>query len=356
MTERIQTITTLEGLRSFLRTQERQLTETFVFLPAGLLSRSYPGDRIVSVISDMMSLVNRVNLTRHLVNDALQKVTVTVRYRPCARMLTAWKTGRRASLSATEQQALQAADALVRSIRARRSDYLEQLYLLYSYVGGAIRYRSGMSTARSDAFCRYTDCDSVLLNREGNCQGHSEVMYLCGSMLGFTMSVQCGESGGGGHCWNTVSFGRYTYAMDATAKVTGEERNPTLKNTIHFLMGQREAAENGLRCSALQQVVTLSPVLAPAHDVYHLLGVDFSDADAAARYAWRQYIAGEKQVQLRISARGVSLEAFSAAMKRVASEPALQREIFGVRHGSLGYSVGGIAKANALYATVAWKE
>ena len=166
----------------------------------------------------------------------------------------------------------------------------------------------------------------------------------------------CGESGGGGHCWNTVSFGRYTYAMDATAKVTGEERNPTLKNTIHFLMGQREAAENGLYCTPVQQVAPLTPCLAPEHDIYRILGVDFPGADEAARYAWKQYLTGEARVQLRISARGMSLETFSAAMKRVASEPALQREIFGARHGSLGYSVGGIAKANALYATVAWKE
>lgn len=355
MSDNILTIQTLEGLKSYLRTQERQLTETFTFLPKGALARSYPGDRIVSVISDIMSLVNKVSITRHLVNDVLQKLTVTVRYRPCVRMLTAWRSGRRSALTASEQQALQTAEALVRSIRARRSHYLEQLYLLYTYVGGAITYRSGYSSNGSDAFLRYTDCDSVLLRREGNCQGHSEVMYLCGSMLGFTMGIQCGESGGGGHCWNTVAIGHCTYAMDATAKVTGEERAPTLKNTIHFLMGQREAMENGLSCTSLQQVANLTPTLAPEHDIYRILGMDFTTADAAARYAWKRYIAGERQVQLRISARGVTLTTLSAAMKSVASEPAIQQQIFSQRRGNLGYSVEGIAKASALYATVTWK-
>ena len=355
MTQTIVMLQSLDGLRRYLRTQERQLTETFTFLPAGALARSFPGEEITAVISDMMSLVNKVSVTRHLVDGRLQKLTVTVRYRPCVRMLTAWKTGRRASLTVQEQQALQTADALVRSIRARRSDYLEQLYLLYSYVGGAIRYRSAPGSSRSDAFWRYTDCDSVLMHREGNCQGHSEVMYLCGSMLGFTMGIQCGDSGGEGHCWNTVSFGRCTYAMDATAKVKGEEKNPTLKNTIHFLMGQREAAENGLYCTPVQQVAPLTPCLAPEHDIYRILGVDFPGADEAARYAWKQYLTGEARVQLRISARGMTLKAFSAAMKRAAAEPAMQEAIFRNRSGSLGYSVDGIAKVNALYVTVTWK-
>lgn len=355
MTETIMTIQTLEGLKSYLHAKERTLTESFTFLPKGTLARSYPGEKIISAISDAMSFVNKVSITRHMVNHVLQKLTVTVRYRPCVRMLAAWKSGRRTQLTVSEQQALQTAEALVRSIRARRSNYLEQLYLLYSYVGSTITYRSGRAAQGTDAYRRYTDCDSVLLRREGNCQGHSEIMFLCGSMLGFTMGIQGGESNGGGHCWNTVSIGRHTYAMDATAKINGEEKNPTLKNTIYFLMGQREADENGLHCTALQQVAVLSPTLAPEHDIYRILGMDFSTADAAARYAWNRYIAGERQVQLRISARGVTPETFSAAMKRVASEPALQKQIFSCRSGNLGYYVGGVTQPAALYVTVEWK-
>lgn len=355
MTATLTKLNTPEALRAYLARKERARAEEFDILPEGALAARWPDEKLMNAIIDMMSLTNQCRITRHLLGGTLQKVTVRVRYRPCVRMADAWKSNSTAALTQKELDGLRVAQGIARDIALRRRDPLERLYLLYGYVSGSIRYRT-TDPHNEAAFLRLTAADEVLKTHEGNCQGHSEVMYLLGSMLGYSMGLQSGVSDGEDHCWNTVRLGRHVYTMDATAKITGEERRPTLKNSIHFLMGAREAGENGLFCRPEQVSVELSPSLSQQHDIYHLLGTDFRSEADAARCAWQRRIAGERSIQLRISSGIVTQQSFMLAMKAAASDPAIQQQLFRSGGRSVSYRVQSVSRPRALYATVEWDD
>lgn len=353
MTAKLTKLSTPEALRTYLARKEQARAEEFDILPEGALAARWPGEQLMNAIIDMMSLTNQCRITRHMLGSTLQKMTVRVRYRPCVRMADAWKSNSTAALTQGELDGLRIAQGIAHDIALRRRDPLERLYLLYGYVSGSICYRT-TNPHNQAAFLRLTAADEVLKTHEGNCQGHAEVMYLLGSMMGYPMGLQSGVSDGEDHCWNTVRLGRHVYAMDATAKITGEERRPTLKNSIHFLMGAREAAENGLTHRPEQFTVQLSPSLSPQHDIYHLLGTDFRTEAAAAHYAWQRRIAGERSVQLRITARAVTQQSFMHAIKEAAADPAIQQQLFRSGSRSVAYRVQTVSRPSALYATVEW--
>ena len=352
MSNSVTTISTLSSLKYYLSRKENLLEETFEFLPTGALLSRYGYDGMVSLISDLMSMVNKVSITTHTVNKVPQRLVVTVRYRACARMLKAWQTGRHQQLTATERQALQMAMSITQQVGQRKGEPLEKLYLLYSYVNSTVQYQRGDEKRDAAGFVRLTGADHVLLNRMGNCQGYAEVMYLCGSMLGFRMGVQCGYSKGKGHCWNVVEMGNHVYALDASVTFN-TERKHVLSNCSHFLMGQREATAAQLTCRPEQEVQRLSVTLAPAHDYYRRLGRSFDSLRQGARFAWKQFIAGEKETPLRLDGHGVTLQHFSSAMDLAGDDPDIQKEIF--RRGkSVRYRIQGTESNGALYVTVAW--
>lgn len=355
MSNAVRQITTSAELRSWVRQLESQRVTSFTFLPGGALARRCPGGDVGGLVMDLMPLVRSIRTTVSTQNDVVTQVKCDVGYHACVTMLDAWRTRRVSSLTETEQQALRKADEIVRTITGRRGKPMEQLHLLYSYIGSAIEYTPG--DEHTQEFKLLTNAAATLLRKIGNCQGFAGVMYLLGGMMGFRVSLQGGRSTAGGHMWNVIDVGQQRYAMDCSAAaVARSEKRQMISDYASFLMGKQEAAENGLTWTAEMETAPIADSLAPAHDFYHACRTDFTDVDTAARELWRRRIAGDAKTRLRIRARSkVTLDELVKAMKTVADEPEMNREIFSKIQGDVSYGLRGGNAGKVLYATVEWK-
>ena len=355
MSNAVRTISTVAALKAWVRQLESQRVEEFSFLPAGALLARCPGGDVGSLVMALMPRVCSVHTTMSNQGGQLKEVRCRVTYHACVRMLDAWRSHSTAKLPAEELQAVQQAQTIVRSIASRRKRPIEQLYMLYSYVGATINYKAG--DERTAEFRLLTSAAQALLRRIANCQGFAGVMYLLGGMLGFRMELQSGRSTAGGHMWNLVEVGMHRYAMDASAAaVARSQSRRMLTDYASFLMGRQEAAENGLTWTAEKETQPISASLAAGHDYYHASGTAFTTVDAAAREIWRRRLAGEKLTHVRIrGSRALTLEDLTQALHRVGEEPAMNREIFSRLTGKVGYSLLGNSAGKALYASVEWQ-
>lgn len=354
MTNAVKQISTVAALKSWLVQLESQRVSEFVFLPKGALAARCPGGDPSALVMDLTSLVCRVESTMTTQGGQLIRVTCRLTYHACVRMLDAWRTRQYAGLNREELQALPLAEGIVKQIAQRRKMPMDRLYMLYSYLGASIEYRAGH--AHTSEFPQLVSAAWALLRKVANCQGFAGMMYLCGGMMGFRMGLQSGESTAGGHMWNTIELGAYHYALDCSAAaVARAQSRRMLADYASFLMGKREAAENGLTWSAEKESLRLSPRLAPENDYYHATGASFSTAEAAARFVWKKRLAGEKLTHLRIrGTHPITMKDLSSAIHAVGEEPAMNRAIFANTDGRVSYSIIGNDNPLALYVSIEW--
>lgn len=356
MSNDLRTIPGKAALKTWLRQLESQRVETFSFQPTGSLASLFTSEDPSGCILEMLSLVRSVRTSVTKSGGVVVSVRCTLTYHACVSMLDAWHTRRMQKLPREEQQGLELAQGIVRSITARRKQPMERLYMLYSYIGATISYRSG--NERSAEFSQLTSAAWTLIRKVGNCQGFAEVMYLCGGMLGFRMGLQSGRSAAGPHMWNTVEMGLRHYAMDCSAAaVARSQSRRMLADYASFLMGRREAAENGLTWLPEREITAIAARLAPAHDYYTASGTAFTTADAAAREIWKRRMAGELLTHVRVRAKQpVTLKELSSAVHSVAAQPEMNRAIFSKLSGqNLRYSIIGSDSNGVIYASVEWK-
>lgn len=355
MSNAVKQITTVAALKSWVRQLEARRVEEFSFLPRGALAARCPRGDAGGLVMELMPLVRSVRTTVSTQDNAVVEVRCKVIYHACVTMLDAWRTRRISLLPREEQQALQMADSIVRTIINRHSKPMERLHLLYSYIGSAIDYRAG--DERTEEFGQLTNAAWTLLRRVGNCQGFAGVMYLCGGMMDFRIGLQSGRSTAGGHMWNTIEVGTKCYAMDCSAAaVARSESRRLLTDYASFLMGRLETAENGLTWTAERETQPIADSLAPAHDYYHASGTAFTTAEEAAREIWRRRMQGEMLTHVRIrGSRATTLNDLAKAMKAVSEEPAMNSEIFNRLTGKISYGLCGNAAGKAVYASVEWK-
>jgi len=350
--ETVMRISTQKALKNWLQQLEAKRIETFEFLPTGSLAAKHPPEKVQTLVLNMMPLTRAISSTTHYVGGVAQKVICTMTYRPCVRMLDAFRTHRISQLPREERLALEIAGGIARQINNRRKSAMDKLYLLYSYIGALINYKKGGES--EVGFDQLTSAAWALINKVANCQGFAEVMYLVGGMMGFRMGIQSGQSAAGGHSWNTIVLDGRCYAMDASSSaVARADASVALAEFSAFLMGQQEAVENDLTWTAAQESLSLSPSLDPKHDYYLHRGVSASTASEAAAEVWNRFMAGEKLIHLRIRGkRRISLDDVKKALSACAKKPEINEGILKKLGGSCSYRLLGRASAKATYVTV----
>lgn len=351
----IRHITTLPMLREWLRQQEMQRTETFTFRPGGALDSRYPGEQLQSLVLNAMPLTVRIHTSTRIEGSA-RTVTCTVTYRSGVRMLDAWRRGSMTGLTREELLAMPMAESIAQSIRIKRTEPMDRLNLLYSYVAALVTYRK--DSVSDQHFRQLASGAWALVNREANCQGFADLMYLLGSMLGFRMGMQGGTSQAGGHMWNTIVLDNCHYAMDASGAALAHQSDAKARgHYAAFLMGRLEAAENGLRWKQEEESLPLSASLAPQHDYYRTIGYSAGSAEEAARLAWKRRFAGDRQIAIRIRARTlVDVGDVKAAIASAAEQPAIRRDIQRLMGGSYRVSISGHNAGKTAYLTVEWPD
>ena len=320
MTGRIRQITTIGELREYLQHQEMQRIAAFTFKVGAALQKSCSPAALHGLALDMMPLTCYGAYTWRMQGNAMI-YTLEMKYRSGVRMLDAWRKGRTGELTCEEQKALSLAEKIAKRISGRFNDPMDRLLLLFRSVPAIIRYRS--AEPGSDEFLRLADGACALIDREGNCQGIAEAMYLIGGMLGFQLGMQNGMSRLGAHTWNTVVLDGCCYALDAScARLISTIDRSERTDYASFLMGRREAVELGLSWSRQTEMLALNPTLDPGHDFYCTRGYSVATLHEASRLAWRRRFAGDRETHIRIRSREeVTLDDVNAAICAAAQAP-----------------------------------
>ena len=351
----VKEIASLTALRAWLRQLEEQRTETFTFRPKGSLLSQYPTGNMGSVVLEMMPLTRRCKSSVRRSGTTVD-VTCTMVYRSCVRMLDAWQGRSRTALETEELRALEIARDVVLQIMQKRQTQIDRLYLLYTYIGAKISYQKGK--AGTAAFDALTSADAALLTNTANCQGFAEVMYLMGGMMDCEMGLMSGRSAAGPHSWNSIVIGGAVYAMDASASAVARAASKvSFGEYACFLMGKREAQENQLVWTNIQENVKLAPRLPAELDFYQNRGFSVTTAERAAKLAWQKRIAGERVVHIRIRGQNkVPISQVTRAMQESAKEPAVQKAIAAQMGGRASYSVIGNAGDLATFVMIEWPD
>ncbi len=356
MSDTVTKIASIGELKSWLQYLQNRRTVEFSFQPTGSLAARYPRGSIGALLLKMMSLVRAIATTDVTRGGTLVEVRCKVTYHSCVRMLDAWRTQRFVGLTREEQMALPQAEEIVRKIAARGQQPMERLYMLYSCIGALIDYRAG--DEHSAEFQQLSSVAWALLRKVANCQGFAGIMYLTGGMMGFRMGLQGGRSEAGPHMWNTIELGLHHYAMDCSAAAVARSQSRKMQvDYASFLMGRREATENGLTWDAEQESLRLSPGLDAANDYYRSRGTAYTSVEAAARDIWKRRLEGERATHIRIRGnRPITLDDLSHAISSAGKEPAMARAISRQLNGTtIAYSITGNGGHATLYASVEWQ-
>ncbi|MBQ7848345.1 MAG: hypothetical protein IJ343_01300 [Clostridia bacterium] len=351
----VKEITSLTALRAWLRQMETRRVSTFTFRPKGTLLSQYPTGSMGTVVLDMMPLTNRAQSSIRKSGGNVD-VTCTVTYRPCVRMLDAWQGSSRAPLEQDELRALEIARDDVLRVMKMRSTQIDRLYLLYTYIGAKINYQKGK--VRTPEFAALTSAAAALLTNKANCQGFAEVMYLMVGMMGYEAGIMSGRSGAGPHSWNYVTIDGAVYAMDASSSAVARAASAvSFGEYACFLMGKREAQENRLVWTNIQENVKLAPRLPADLDFYQNQGYSVTTVERAARIAWQRRIAGDRVVHIRIRAQvKVTASQVTKALSECAKAPAVQRAIATRMGGSSSYRVVSSGGDQATFVMIEWPE
>ena len=162
---------------------------------------------------DLNSFMNKYGIT-YTVTHTIPRSGVTYTgyeftYTYSYDILCAVKNGKESTLTAKQQQALQAARTFLAALPAEMSDYEKEL-AIHNYVCGAIEY------TKDPALENYTDCYGGLILGRGNCSAYTDSFNLVCGLAGFTTGRVLCTVDGGLHSVNYILLDGEYYFVDCT--------------------------------------------------------------------------------------------------------------------------------------------
>jgi len=171
------------------------------------------------------------------------RVTINGSMRPALKLLRAWETGDRSSLTADEDKTLDIALVIANECRSLGKNSLEIECNVYDAVCYYVNYSTldPLPAFCTEEYIRVNSCVGALLDGETTCLGYSEVFYLLGRLAGLDVEMQYGFPGGGSsgkHAWNTVRVGDKVYTVDTCwGDGYGDIFEPTTPDYRYFNTG-----------------------------------------------------------------------------------------------------------------------
>lgn len=140
-------------------------------------------------------------------------LTAKIRYREGVRMLDHWSHDGKPVLTNAEFFGL--ADACDIALEAIRSgDEEVRFHHVYSWICQNIRY---VHTAPGqNGYERLVGAAGVLKDRQANCQGFADVLYLLCGICGIKCEYRCGRGERRLHVWNAVRLNGEWHEVDAS--------------------------------------------------------------------------------------------------------------------------------------------
>ncbi len=140
-------------------------------------------------------------------------LTAKIKYREGVRMLDHWSHGRKPVLTNAEFFGLaNACDIAMEAIRSGAEEV--RFHHVYSWICRNIRY---VHTAPGKkGYERLVGAASVLKDRQANCQGYADVLYLLCGICGIECEYRCGRGERRLHVWNAVRLDGEWHEVDAS--------------------------------------------------------------------------------------------------------------------------------------------
>ena len=152
-------------------------------------------------------------------------LTTKIRYRDGVRLLSGQ------ALTKAEAEVLELAKDIVQDMRTM-ADEEASFQALYAWVCGQISY---VHTAPGQkGYERLVGAVGVLQERQANCQGYADVLYLLCSLCGIACAYRCGHGTKRLHVWNAVRLNGVWHEVDASKGA----RNMAHKTPLQASLGR----------------------------------------------------------------------------------------------------------------------
>ena len=250
------------------------------------------------------------------------EITITCVPRPGLKMLHAWETGDRSSLTAEESACLDNALAIAEECRTGKQSALEIELAVYQTICRRVTYAhdavaQGMGTA---GYLRASTCLGALIDGKAQCQGYAEAFWLLGTLSGLDVETQYGWGGGGAagkHAWNTIRLGDHTYMVDVCwGDTSGDSFEPETPDYRCFNAGLDRLPE-GRRWHPEAEVASISAVADHRHSAFAGIAADavtVNSLDEAVQFAMNQHNARESYAHIFVPHQTISVSAAQDAM------------------------------------------
>ena len=129
------------------------------------------------------------------------------------RVAYAYTHGDTSFLTADELQLYNLGVQIVNETKSLSTDPLYQEIHIHDEISGRADYYS--DDYNGTKVMRYQSALGALIDGQANCQGYTDAFYMLGTMCGFDVDKVVGYAGGG-HAWNTITFGDKSYFVDVT--------------------------------------------------------------------------------------------------------------------------------------------
>ena len=126
------------------------------------------------------------------------------------RVAYAYTHGDTSFLTADELQLYNLGVQIVNETKNFSTDPLLQELYIHDIITEKVTYYTDDYVGK--ATNRYQSALGALIDGQANCQGYTDAFYMLGTMCGFNV----GKVSGGGHTWNTITFGDKSYFVDVT--------------------------------------------------------------------------------------------------------------------------------------------
>lgn len=241
-------LSTLEDLRTLLFKAQRERQPEVAFRLTGAAARLSPA-QLHGTLDLLLPWIQRSSRSVRRERNAIA-VRCRLFYRDGLRLADAWLAHDDASLTARERLALDTALSLTREAQSRFAVPGDQLRFLTSTLAARVRYAN---TRPGSAACgTLVSGVSALTDRQANCQGFSDALYLLGTLSGIPMGFQCGRNPRGPHLWNVARTDGRWFAVDATSSAVRCDERPAI------LLTRQDCLARGLAWPSWAQTVTIA--------------------------------------------------------------------------------------------------
>lgn len=239
-----------------------------------------------------------------------------VKYYAGTDILRAVENGDLSTLTAREQQALDAAKALAAD--CARSTPAETALALHDALCARITYINDESTDEDDC------CIGALLDGRANCDGYADALLLAGRLAGLNVRYQHGDSLNGGmgsyfstHMWNLIELDGSWRMIDVTWDDSGEGAYH-----LWFNIGEDRASLSHIwsREMTVPMLAATDRENRPVAEYFAATEAEITAAGAAAQ------LAGERVFDVYVSA--------GSGLGMIAAREALLKGLYGsIRYG-----------------------